>query len=226
MVGSAIEAAQRASDQAMMQLQAFLDAGDHRNATLAQVALADSRANLLRLQEQKAIVEEDARRPQPQQPVEQPFDPNAAMQNIVNELSRTGLPRAAQWIRSHPEWVQTRERIAEVDRAHQYALNNLRLAQESDEYFARMEEMLGVRGPPVRQNYVEPRSQALRGAPVAAPVNSGAPSYRTGESRQTTVHLTPAMRDHAHNVLGMTDEEYAAELLRAHEDNKLLITRV
>src|SRR5882672_2581611 len=45
MVGSAIEAASRASDQARAQFQACLDAGDHRGAADAQIALSDARAN-------------------------------------------------------------------------------------------------------------------------------------------------------------------------------------
>jgi hypothetical protein len=231
MVGSAIEAATRASDQARSQMEACLNAGDHRGAADAQIALADARANLLRLAEQKAILEEDARRPPqppqaPQQPQPQAFDAAAAMQNIVNELTRTGLPRSAQWVRAHPEWVSSREAINRVDGAHGYAINNLGLKADSDAYFDKMEELLGMRQPP-QSNYRQPESRpANPNARASAPVNPGAPSYRSGESRQLSVHLTPEMREHAHNVLGMTDEEYAAELARAFEEGKLLSTRL
>jgi hypothetical protein len=229
MVGSAIEAATRASDQARAQFQACLDAGDHRGAADAQIALSDARANLLRLQEQKASLEEDAKRPpqpqpQPQQP--QPFDSVAAMQNIINELTRTGFERSAQWIRNHPEWVASREKINEVDGAHNFAINNLKLVADTDPYFAKMEELLGMRQP-VNANYrqQEPRPPNPNARP-SAPTNSGAPSYRTGETRQHSVHLTPEMREHAHNVLGMTDEEYASELARAYDEGKLLSVRL
>jgi hypothetical protein len=230
MVGSAIEAAQRASDQARAQIQACLDAGDHRGASDAQIALADARANLLRLQEQKAIIEEDAKRPpqQPQPPQQsQPqFDAAAAMQNIISELTRTGYGRSAQWIRNHPEMVSSREAINRIDGAHGYAVNNLRLQPDTDEYFAKMEEMLGMREP-VRSNYRQPEGRpANPNARPSAPANPGAPSYRSGESRQMSVHLTPEMREHAHNVLGMTDEEYASELARAYDEGKLLSTRL
>jgi hypothetical protein len=232
MVGAAIEAAQRASDQAQAQMHAFLDAGDHRAAAAAQVALADARANLLRLTEQKAIIEEDARRPPPPQPAVGPqaFDQRAAQTNIINELNRTGFPRSAQWIAAHPDMVSSKERIDEVDGADKFATNNLKLRRESDEYFAKMEELLGMPGqrPPLRSNYAEPRRQGdqYRQAPPSAPANSQAPSYRTGESRPTTIHLTAQMREHAQNVLGMTDEEYALELQRAHDEGKLLQTRI
>ena len=236
MVTAAIEAAQRASDQAQMQMQAFLDAGDHRAAAATQVAQMDARANLLRLQEQKAIIEEDARRPPPPTPAVGPqaFDARAAQQNIINELNRTGFPRSAQWVAAHPDMVSSKERIDEVDGADKFATNNLKLRRESDEYFSKMEELLGMQGqrlPQMRPNYAEPRNQRdqyqQRQAPAAsAPANAGAPSYRTGESRQQTVHLTAQMREHAANVLGMSDEEYAQELLRAHEEGKLLQTRL
>jgi hypothetical protein len=230
MVGSAIEAATRASDQARAQFQACLDAGDHRGAADAQIALSDARANLLRLQEQKAILEEDAARPrpqpqpQPQQP--QPFDSVAAMQNIINELTRTGYQRSAQWIRNHPEWVTSREKINEVDGAHSFATNNLKLTADTDAYFEKMEELLGMRQP-VNANYRQPEARPPNpNARASAPANPGAPSYRTGETRQHTVHLTAEMREHAHNVLGMTDEEYAAELSRAYDEGKLLSVRL
>jgi hypothetical protein len=229
MVGSAIEAASRASDQARAQFQACLDAGDHRGAADAQIALSDARANLLRLQEQKAILEEESKRPQPQPPQPpqpQAFDSAAAMQNIVNELTRTGFQRSAQWIRNHPEWVSSREKINEVDGAHSYAVNNLKLTADTDAYFNKMEELLGMRQPP-QANYRQPDSRPPNpAARPSAPTNSGAPSYRTGETRQMSVHLTQEMRDHAHNVLGMTDEEYAIELARAYDEGKLLSVRL
>jgi hypothetical protein len=227
MVGSAIEAASRASDQARAQFQACLDAGDHRGAADAQIALADARANLLRLQEQKAIIEEDAKRPPPPlPPAQQGFDAQAAMNNILSELQRTGQTRSAQWVREHPEMVSTREAINRIDGAHGYAVNNLKLTPESDEYFAKMEEMLGLREAP-RANYRQPEARPPNpAARPSAPANPGAPSYRTGETRQHHVHLTPEMREHAHNVLGMTDEEYAQELSRAYDEGKLLSVRL
>jgi hypothetical protein len=229
MVGSAIEAATRASDQARAQFQACLDAGDHRGAADAQIALSDARANLLRLQEQKAIIEEDAKRPppQPQLPPAAPqFDSVAAMQNIITELTRTGFQRSAQWIRNHPEMVSTREAINRIDGAHGYAVNNLKLVPDTDAYFDKMEEMLGMREPP-RSNYRQPEARPSNpNARPSAPANPGAPSYRSGESRSQSVHLTPEMREHAHNVLGMTDEEYAEELARAYDEGKLLSVRL
>jgi hypothetical protein len=228
MVGSAIEAATRASDQARAQFQACLDAGDHRGAADAQIALSDARANLLRLQEQKAILEEDAKRPPPPppRPQPQPFDSVAAMHNIITELTRTGFERSAQWIRNHPEWVSSREKINEVDGAHNFAVNNLKLTADTDAYFDKMEELLGMRQP-INANYRQPEARPPNpNARASAPANPGAPSYRTGESRQHTVHLTPEMREHAHNVLGMTDEEYAAELARAYDEGKLLSVRL
>jgi hypothetical protein len=230
MVGSAIEAAERASQQAKDRFQACLDAGDHRGAADAQIALSDSRANLLRLQEQKAIIEEEARQPrqQPQPPPQgaPQFDAASARANIIAELQRTGYDRSARWVSDHPEWTASREQINRVDGAHGYAVNNLGLRIDSDEYFAKMEELLGMRNPPQqRQNFQEPRAQR-EGARPAAPVNPGAPSYRTGESRQMQVHLTSEQRHFARDVLGMTDEEYAEELARSYNEGKLLQTRL
>jgi hypothetical protein len=52
-------------------------------------------------------------------------------------------------------------------------------------------------------------------------VSGSAPRLRDGQTRRT-VHLTSEQRQHARDVLGMTDEEYAQELALAEDNGKLL----
>lgn len=230
MIDAAIDSAVRASSQAAARGQAALDLGDHKTAMEAQVELNDARHNLLRLQEQKAMVEEDirlqrqqAQQPQPRQQPPQQFDPGRAMDAITAQLAQTGYVRSAQWLRQHPEFVSSPQMIDRVDAAHREAVNLEGLRAESDEYFDHIERRLGIESPAARQ----PSQTYGRGvgARAAAPVSSAAPSLRDGRTRSVSVHLSPAMRDHAQNVLGMDDEEYARELERARAEGKLLGVR-
>jgi hypothetical protein len=200
--------------------------------------MADTRSNLLRLQEQKAMVEsglQQQRQPQPiqvpqQQPQPQAFDANAAMQNISRELQRTGYPRSADWIERHPERVASRREINKVDGIHNYLTNALGYQPETDAYFAALEHELGKldareRGDnpaPANGGQVvrAPNVQTMRVAP-AAPVGSSAPSLRDGRIERTAVTLTPEQRHFAHEVLGMTDEEYAREYLSGVQAGKI-----
>ena len=66
MIDQALEATNAAAANAKAKMQAALDAADHATAVQAQEELSDARHNLLRLQEQRAYVEQEARRPPPQ----------------------------------------------------------------------------------------------------------------------------------------------------------------
>jgi hypothetical protein len=240
MVDQAIESAKRDSDQARAYFQNALDRGDHKGAADAQILASDARANLLRLMEMREGLGTEPPRGQPQ-PQPQPqrqqgyVDPAAQMQANVTNLSRhldqTGFPKSAEWIRSHPEMVKDRVGINKVDGAHQYAVNTLGLIPETDGYFDKIEELLGVGEPQretrdmsmTRQGQRQMGQNTMRS--MAAPARAEAPSLRTGQRRGTPVSLTPRQREHARDVLGMTDEEYAAELLDATSRGKMLGAR-
>lgn len=237
MVDQAIESAKRDSEQARAYFQQALDRGDHKGASEAQIMISDARANLLRLMEMREgfATEQPRQQPQPQpQPRYAPPPPQgdatAQMQMNVNTLSthldRTGFPKSAQWIRNHPEMVRDRAGINRVDGAHNFVTNSLGLIPETDAYFEKLEEKLeeamgGQMSGPTRQG----QRQMGQMRTMAAPVRSEAPSLRTGRIRGTPVSLTARQREHARDVLGMTDEEYAAELLDAQSRGKMLGAR-
>lgn len=158
------------------------------------------------------------------------YDARAAMDNISRELQRTGYPRSAQWIQAHPERVQSRREINKVDGVHNYLTNALGYQPETDAYFAALEHELGKidareRGesPSPSNGGQTPRAQnvsTMRVAP-AAPVISSAPSLRDGRVERTAVTLTPEQRHFAHEVLGMSDEEYAREYLSGVQAGKI-----
>lgn len=231
MVDQAIESAKRDSEQARQYFQAALDRGDHKGASEAQVMLMDSRANLLRLMEMReGLTTEQPQQPQPRQAPQQPrpqqyVDPAQQMQANVQTLSahldKTGFPKSAAWIRAHPEMVKDRAGINAVDGAHGYAVNTLGLIPETDAYFEKIEELLSSEG---QTSGMTRQGQRQMGQMrnMAAPARGDAPSLRTGQIRGQRVALTARQREHARDVLGMTDEEYAAELLDAQSRGKML----
>lgn len=235
MVDAAIEAARRDSEQARAYFQGALDRGDHKGAADAQILISDARANLLRLMEMReGVIAEVQQQPQPQrqqpQPQRQYADPSQLMQanvqNLSGHLDRTGFPKSAAWIRSHPEMVKDQTAINAVDGAHGFAVNTLKLIPETDAYFDKIEELLGVgEAPQMTQTRQGQRAMNQLRSAAAAPARAEAPSLRTGQSRGTRVALTPRQREHARDVLGMSDEEYAAELVDATSRGKMLGAR-
>jgi hypothetical protein len=221
MIDSAIEAAVRQSDQAAAKFTAAMDISDHRAAAAAQIEISDARTNLHALQQQKQMLQDQeaqrARQPQPQPQGGDMQETN--LRNITAELEKNGYRKSAQWLRNHPEMVKDREAINRVDGAHGYIVNVKKIPIESDRYFDEMErELLGDGMEP------EPRrgsDRGGRGVRQSAPVSGSAPRLRDGQTRRT-VHLTSEQRQHARDVLGMTDEEYAQELALAEDNGKLL----
>lgn len=223
MIESAIEAATRQSSQAEAAYIAALDISDHARAAKAQTEMADARFNLLTLQQQKQSFQDEAARRKAAPPQQQQQDGDN-LSRIAGQLDKTGYRKSAEWLRANPDLIRDQEGINRVDGAHGYVSNVLKIPIESDRYFDEMENIL-LRGdgePEVRR--AAPQRREMRQVQRAAPVSRNATSLRDGNQRRT-VHLTPEQRDHAHNVLGMTDEEYAVSLADAEDKGLLLGTR-
>lgn len=224
MIDQAIEAAKNQSGQLRAQFVAAQTAGNYEAAADIQIAIADNRANLLALQQQRQAVE--AYSQQQQQPRSAP-PPQAAQtvdgpSQIAAQLDRNGYAKSAEWIRAHRDIVADSRGVDRVNAAHQYAVNIKGLIPETPEYFAKIEEELGLREP---ERAPVPRPSApIRTPTASAPVTSSTPSLN-GQQRRGVVTLTAAQREHAHNVLGMTDEEYAAAISDPAVQKRLLGAR-
>ena len=229
MIDSALDAAQQASANAKAKFQAALDAADHKLAAEAQQELSDTRHNLLRLQEQRAMVEAEARRPpaavQPRQHPAQQQAPQVNIEVIARDLMNSGYPRSADWLRSHPEWTSRPDLMKRVSSAHNNLVDNKGLVPETDEYFNALEQELGMTQQQQRRSPYGPDYSGIQRRPgpgAAAPTSNSAPSLRTGQPMMRShVALTPAQREAA-ELSGMTDREYATEFEAARVSGKLL----
>lgn len=218
-IDSALAAAQQEAANYKAEFQAALDAADHKAAAEAQEKLSDARHNLLRLQEQRAYVETEARRPQQrQQPQPQQL---LSVDQIAQGLAQDGYPRSADWLRSHPEWASRPDLLKRVASASNHLVDNRGLALESDEYFAALEQELGMSRQPSRGEYGHTQRRAGPAA-SAAPTN-GSVSLRTGQTgMRSHVPLSAEQRAAAIEIHGMTEKEFAQEFERARVDGKLI----
>jgi hypothetical protein len=209
-IDSALEAAQHQAANLKAEFQAALDAADHRAAAEAQEKLSDARHNLLRLQEQRAYVDAEMRRPR-QQPQPQQQQQPVGVEDIARDLSQTGFPRSADWLRAHPEWASRPDLLKRVSSADNHLVDNRGFVRESDEYFAALEQELGM-------------NQRARRAPAAAAApTSSSVSLRTGQPMMRShVPLTPEQRAAAIEMHGMSEKEFAQEFEKARVEGKLI----
>lgn len=212
-IDSAIAVAEQEAVNLRAHFQAALDAADHKAAAEVNERQSDVRANLLRLKEQRAYADAEARRP-PQQPRPQPQPQQVGPEQIIQNLAQEGYPRSAEWLRNHSEWASRPELLKRIASASNHLVDNRGLQLESDEYFAALEQELGM----------TQRARQSVARPAAAPSPS-AVSLRTGQPvMRSHVPLTPEQRAAAIEMHGMTEQEFAKEFEKARVDGKLLMS--
>ena len=220
-IDSALQAAEQQALNFKAEFQAALDAADHRAAAEAQEKLSDARHNLLRLQEQRAYVDAEARRPLPQQRQQPQPQQIAGVDQIAEGLAQDGYPRSADWLRSHPEWASRPDLLKRVASASNHLVDNRGLALESDEYFMALEQELGMSQRPQRGDYGQAQRRA--GPPASAAPTNGSVSLRTGQTgMRSHVPLTAEQRAAAIEMHGMTEKEFAQEFEKARVEGKLI----
>ena len=221
MIDSALEAANQQAANYKAEFQAALDAADHKAAAEAQERLSDARHNLLRLQEQRAYVDAEARRQPPpqqrQQPQPQMQPPSVDV--LANDLVNSGYPRSADWLRAHPEWTTRPELLKRVASASNHLVDNRGLVADTDEYFEALEQELGM----TQRQRSTGGDYGQRRPAAAAPTSPASVSLRTGQPQMRShVPLSPAQREAAMELHGMTEKEFAQEFEKARVEGKLL----
>ena len=199
LVNNAIETLEANQNILRGDYQIAMERGDYAAAAEIQTAMAENAANVTQLKNGRDAMEKRPKAPPPQVHVD--MDP-------VEALADRLTPKSAAWVRSHPE-VATDPRLnRKMIRAHQDALDD-GLVAESPEYFAYVENRLGFGSSDAR-----PLPYRRESAPAAAPVSRG------GErGNPNVIRLTAEQREMA-QLTGMTEKEYAAQLLRIQRERK------
>jgi hypothetical protein len=147
-------------------------------------------------------------------------DPVAAAIESMAHLSA----RQRDWLKTHRDAYTDPAKNAYLGAAHWDAIRAGH-AQDSDEYFALLEERLGYRQParvanipappPPSPTAAEP-TQRRMSIPVSAPVSREAPNLGGGNATPSRVELTSEQREAA-RIAGVSEVEYARNLLRLNQ---------
>jgi len=206
LVESAIETLKREKEIVKQELAAAHAQGDFDRVAELQEDLAKHTADLANLnrgkKDMKREVEERAAAPIQTMPTRQ-GDP-------IDEIAAAVTPRSAAWINANRDSLNNQKTINKMFRAHEDAVED-GIQPDSDEYFQYIESRLGL-GDNMSNN-----QSSRRASPPAAPVSRG--GNGTG-SRPNVVRLTAEQREMA-QLMGMTDKEYALNLLELQKEGKL-----
>lgn len=201
LVANAIDTLRQSNEIAKANYKAAMANGDYDAAAGYQEDMANHAAKLLQLEQGKQALETA---PQPVMPVSRPSDPVEA---FASQLSS----RSADWVRKHPQFVTDPRLNQKMIAAHNMAVADGHAA-DSDDYFATVEALLGVRKAATPE---EPLSSASRRStpPPAAPVSR---ETRGGN----VVRLTAEEREMA-EMMKMTPEEYAKNKVALKKEGRM-----
>lgn len=173
---NAINAHEQTAANAERALADALASGDYATVAKVQSQIAKIQSQLTQFEQAKGELEEmaqyrqaEGRVPEPAPTYQPPVDPIEA---VASRLS----PKSAQWIRTHPEMVN---KIPQLKAAHESAVHLKGITAESPEYFAYIENELGI-------SAKTPKKPA-----ASTPVTSAA-SYSASRGGNDTMTLSSA----------------------------------
>lgn len=205
LVSNAIDTLRQSNEIAKANYKAAMSAGDYDAAAGYQEEMASHAAKLLQLEQGKQALENT---PAPVMPVSRPSDPVEA---FAAQLS----PRSAEWVRRHPQFVTDARLNQKMIGAHNMAMADGHAA-DSDEYFAAVEGLLGIRKAASEAMSAAAEGTSRRAAstpPPAAPVSR---ETRGGN----VVRLSAEEREMA-EMMKMTPEEYAKNKIALKKEGRL-----
>lgn len=138
-VTSGIQAAEAEASAAEKEFIAAAEAGDFAAQARAQRKISAAESRKQRLEEaQGDLKDQAAAKPVPRQETRQ--HPRQDQQDPVETVASTMAPRAAAWIRSHPDYVTDRSKNSKMLATHYAALAE-GLEEGGNDYFARLDAM-------------------------------------------------------------------------------------
>lgn len=174
-INAGISAADTEASAAEAEYQTAFEAGDAKRMAEAQRRMARAEARKLRFDEAKQDLEarqettEPETRERTRQPAQQPAD---QFETYLSQFS----PKTAGWLREHREWVSDGKKNAKLQAAHFDAVAN-DIQPDTDEYFAHVEEKIGLREASEPEPAPKPngaaKPAARKGPPAAPPVSGG-----------------------------------------------------
>ena len=212
MVEGAITSVKREQEVLEANLANAMAASDFAAAAKIQTQIATAASKLVQLETGKDAMEQEAK--QPIRRMEAPRDPVEA---FASQLSA----RSAAWVRAHPECVTDPRLQQKMLGAHNVALAD-NMKADTDEYFDRVEEIMGYRKPvaDADENPMGDAAQVTQrraGSPPAAPVSRSG----TGNGQRPNTIRLSAQEIEVAEMNGMTPRQYAEEKAKLIKEGKL-----
>lgn len=184
-VVSGIAAATAEADAAEREYVAAAEAGDFAAQARAQRKISGAEARIQRLTEAKGDLE-DAKPAKATQRAETSPEPRQAQQDPVEAVASGMAPRAAAWIRSHPDCITDKSKNAKMMATHYAALAE-GLEEGGNDYFERLDAMVNAAPAKVTTEQPKPAVDGKRPMSAAA---SGANAGGGMNGGGTTITLT------------------------------------
>lgn len=186
-ITTAISAAQQEAEAAKQAYKIARASNDIDAEAEATDRLAIARADIRRLDEAKQDLEARAKRPQPKPERETALDP-------VEAFARGRTQPTADWIRAHPEYVRSERGMKKLAAADAVAQAE-DLIPDTPEYFAKVEEYLGIRkaaaeDAPTEAAQVKPQPKRSAAPPVAPGSSVSGTGNGNGSHNGQSVTLT------------------------------------
>lgn len=180
-ITTALSAAQEEAERAKQDIRIAKAAGDIDAEIEAQDRLAKARSTEMRLDEAKSDMEARAKAPPKRE------EPPAAV-DPVEAFAQNRTPQTAAWIRAHPEYVRSEKGMRKLTAADAIAQAE-DLIPDTPEYFARVEEYLGINKKAPAPTEAAQVAPAAKRSP-APPVAPGAAVSSNGAGGSPVVTLT------------------------------------
>lgn len=210
LVESAIETVKREKQLVKQELAAAHANQDFERIAELQDQLAKHNADISDLTRGKKAME-NGRDTFDNQAQVQPVAPPQG--SLIDQIAANVTPRSAAWINANRDTLNDERTIRKMFRAHEDAVED-GISPDSDDYFRYIEGRLGFSASDEGR---ERTSTARRSSPPAAPVSRGGDGPG---SRPNVVRLTSEQREMA-QMMGMTDQEYARNLLALQKEGKI-----
>ena len=182
--------------------------GDYDRAAEIQESMSENTTKLLHLQQGRTAMENKPR----EKPPELNFNSDP-----VEKLASALTPRSAEWIRRNPDYAKSPRLYQKMVAAHNFVVAD-EIQPDTDEYFSRVENILGIGGNQSSDNHMSSASKPTQHrSPPAAPVSRS--GNGTG-NRPNVVRLTAQEREIA-RMNDMSDQDYARHKLSLQKEGKL-----
>lgn len=213
LVTNAIETVKSRAEMLKNAYRESMSVSDFDKAADIQQAMIENDRQLSDLKRgEKALKEQiDESAAQKVKPVASPAaDPIEQMAQAVSATS-------AKWLRDNKDALRDERSIRKMFRAHEDAIDE-GIQPDTPEYFGFIEGRIGIRKQ--HEDAEEPLSAASAPAPRKSVSPPAAPVSRGNGTRPGVVRLTREQAETA-KMMGMTEQEYAKNMLALREEGKL-----